>query len=112
MVDSTAALSVNYDQGISCNGAKLLACMNGFEQEVDCATLVSGFTCQTSGMKSFCGIAGECDPTAGVAATCEGDNVVVCNGGRIDKVDCKSLGFTGCNAKYGTCSPSIYDQIP
>jgi hypothetical protein len=102
---------IHYDEGIACNAEKLRACINGGEQEVDCATLVKGFTCQTSGTASFCGLAGACDPTAGADATCEGDSVVVCNAGRIDKVDCKSVGFTGCNATWGTCSPSIYDDF-
>ncbi|MDC3953015.1 hypothetical protein [Polyangium jinanense] len=107
-----SGLGIYYDSGLGCDGPELRACINGGEQAVDCGTLANGLTCQTSGESSFCGFAGECDPTLGADATCEGDSVVVCNAGRIDKVDCKTLGFTGCNATWGRCSPSIYDQFP
>jgi hypothetical protein len=41
--------------------------------------------------------------------TCDGATVVICNAGRVDRVDCRSLGFTGCevnkvNHTYG-CIP-------
>jgi hypothetical protein len=107
-VQGTSSLSINFDEGIACNGAKLRACVNGFEHELDCATLGTGFTCQTGASGSFCGLAAECEP--GADATCEGNSVVVCNAGKIEKVDCTTLGFTGCNAMFGTCSPSIFDQ--
>ncbi len=109
--DGTGSLSIDYHEGLACDGELLRACLNGGEQAVDCGTLVTGFTCQTSGAATFCGLAGACDPTAGADTTCEGDSVVVCNAGRIDKVDCKTLGFTSCNANFGTCGPSVHDQI-
>lgn len=111
MPTSTTGREIDFSQGISCNGAKLNTCMNGFAHEVDCGTIVNGFTCQTVGMTSFCGQAAECAPDSSVKATCEGDNVVLCNAGRMDKVDCKSLGFVTCNAKFGTCSPSVHDKF-
>lgn len=108
---STTGREIDYSQGVGCNGTKLTTCMNGFLHDVDCGTLATGFTCQTVGTISFCGQAAECAQNDGVKSMCEGDNVVVCNAGKLEKVDCKSLGFTGCNAMHGTCSPSVYDKF-
>lgn len=101
-------LGVEFDQGIACDGAALRACVNGREHHLDCGTLGEGFTCQTAGSTAFCGLDGACVPGSATKATCEGDNVVICNAGRVEKIDCKSLGFTGCNATYGVCAPSVY----
>ncbi|MDI1442935.1 hypothetical protein [Polyangium sp. 6x1] len=111
--NTESALGIDYWSGLGCDGAELRACINGGEQAVDCSTLVKGFACNTGpGGTSFCGLEGECDPYEGTHPTCDGDSIVVCNAGRVDKVDCKSLGFTGCNADWGRCSPTIYDQFP
>jgi len=110
--ETGGALTIDYRTGLACDGPDLRACVNGGEQAVDCGTFATGFTCQTSGPSTFCGLGGECDPYSGTDPTCEGDAIVVCNAGRIEKVDCKSLGFTGCNAGWGRCSPSLYDQVP
>jgi hypothetical protein len=110
--DVYSAYSVQYDNGIACNGAKLSACINGGTQDVDCGTVGQGFTCQATANAKFCGLGAACEPGSATKATCEGDSVVVCNAGRVDKIDCKTLGFKTCNAKYGVCSPSIYDQAP
>ena len=82
--------------------------MNGGLHEIDCSEVGAGFSCQTFGTSAFCGLAAECDPSSGAVsdATCEGDQLVFCNAGRLDKLDCKSLGFSGCNASWGVCSPS------
>ncbi|MFO0664432.1 MAG: hypothetical protein U0174_10800 [Polyangiaceae bacterium] len=104
--------SIDYSQGLRCNGTKLTACVNGAEGEVDCSQLGSGFTCQSGdsphcGLGSACIIGGRKDEGG---ATCEGTSLVVCNGGRIDKVDCVALGFTGCaNVGYmggAACTPN------
>ncbi|UQA60717.1 hypothetical protein [Polyangium aurulentum] len=110
--DVSSPLTINYRDGIACNGAKMRACVNGFEHEIDCATLGAGFTCQAGAMGAFCGLGNECDPNEGMDATCEGTSVVVCNAGRIEKIDCKSFGFTSCNAMFGTCGPSVHDSAP
>ncbi|MRG93861.1 hypothetical protein [Polyangium spumosum] len=110
--DLVGPLEINYDKGLACDGTALRACVNGGEHAIECGTLVTGFTCQTMGVANFCGLANECDPTPGNDTTCEGDSVVICNAGKIEKIDCKSLGFTSCNATFGTCGPSVYDQAP
>lgn len=97
--------------GTGCDGTKLTACVNEGEVSVDCGTFATGFTCQSKVGAArtgwFCGTGADCDPTEpGSKPTCEGNSLVVCNGGKSEKVDCTSLGFTGCNAKYGVCSPS------
>jgi hypothetical protein len=114
---SCAAVSGSGEQivyeGQSCNGTKLVACVGDGLTTLDCGTLVIGSTCQTrtrdGGTDAYCGFAADCRPGDPAQATCDGDNVVVCNGGRIDKVDCKALGFTGCVAasKYAFCTPSL-----
>jgi len=109
---TVSPLYVNFDEGIACDGTALRTCVSGGEHAVECNTLGTGFTCQTMGAANFCGLSNTCDPNAGNDSTCEGDSVVVCNAGRVDKIDCKTLGFTGCNATWGTCSPSVYDQAP
>jgi len=101
--------------GLGCIGADLDVCMAGQHATVRCADRGPGFSCQTFGDRSFCGLASECAPPAAgpslvaPVGACEGNSVVICNAGRIDKIDCTTLGFTGCefdksNAKYG-CIP-------
>jgi len=101
--------------GLGCIGADLDVCMGGQHATVRCADRGPGFACQTFGGQSFCGLASECAPPVegpsltAPAGECEGNSVVICNAGRIDKIDCTTLGFTGCEfnkslAKYG-CIP-------
>ena len=100
-------------EGISCNGANLEACVENRKTTLNCAERGPGFSCQTFGGQSFCGLASECTPAlrglVPQAASCEGNNVVFCNAGRIERIDCTTLGFTGCDVDkskhtYG-CTP-------
>jgi hypothetical protein len=100
--------SVTYEDGVSCNGATLRACVNGGLKDVDCASLAPGFTCQSAGTSFWCGLGNACAPGSGTKPSCDGTSLVLCNGGRIDKIDCRSLGFTGCNATAGACVPSVW----
>lgn len=111
MANVTSSVAVTFDEGQSCQGGKLDICVNDGKHLLDCGTLASGFTCQSSAGGAFCGLGAACDPNSGVDTTCDGDSVVVCNAGRVDKVDCKALGFTGCSPKYGVCIPSVYSQL-
>jgi hypothetical protein len=93
--------------GIACNGASLEACANGGKTTVSCGSVATGFTCQDRGETKFCGLAAACEPgTIANQPTCEGTSLVVCNAGKTTKVDCTTLGFTGCNAQAGACTPS------
>jgi len=103
--------------GMSCAGNTLTACVNGGATQIDCSKVGVGFTCQTMASQPtepaqvmFCGLASECDPRPNGSdvldlgiqpPTCDGTKLVVCNAGRLDSIDCTTLGFTGCNA--GAC---------
>lgn len=87
--------TVSYD-GLSCDGDRLSACVNGGTTILDCSSRVVGATCQrSSGGSVYCGFGVECDPLT-TTTSCDGDSVVLCNGGAIDRVDCTSLGFARC----------------
>jgi hypothetical protein len=100
-------------EGVRCENGKLVGCLENGLATLDCAESALGFTCFDapdggSTSAAYCGTAAECSPKspwAKVAATCEGTSVVMCNGGKIEKVDCTSLGFTGCAA--GLCTPGF-----
>jgi len=104
-------------EGTACSGTSLVACVGGGMQTFDCARIAPGFSCQSVDSTYFCGLASECVPgniPAGRSVTqnyCEGSTVVLCNAGRIDRVDCLGLGFSGCeinrpNGKLG-CVPGM-----
>lgn len=82
--------------GVSCLGDSLRACVGGGLATVDCGSWVLGTTCQPGAGTPYCGFRSECVPGEAAAADCDGDSVVVCNGGRIDRIDCRALGFRGC----------------
>jgi hypothetical protein len=90
-------------EGVSCSGSRLVACVEGHLAERDCAAIAPGFSCQHFEGHFFCGLASECVPganppgTHGTAERCEGTELVLCNAGRIERVDCTELGFTGCD---------------
>lgn len=106
--ESISPGGVEYGQGLSCNGATLRACVNGGVKDVDCSTLGVGFSCQSTGSAFFCGLANECAPGSGTRPSCEGNTLVLCNAGRVERIDCTSLGFTGCLASAGACVPSVW----
>jgi hypothetical protein len=91
---------------LGCAGTDAKTCINKAEHVYDCASLGHDFSCQGAGTQAFCGLAAECEVGATFATTCEGDSVVVCNGGRADRIDCKALGFEGCDPDVGLCYPS------
>jgi len=95
-------------EGQGCSGATLSACVNGKLTSVDCATKGPGFGCQHVADDYFCGLASQCDPPSetgnATAARCDGAVLEFCNAGRLERVDCTSLGFPGCSesgARYG-----------
>ena len=106
--------AVFYD-GMSCEGTTLVSCVYGREHRLDCATVAAGFSCQTHAGASFCGIGAECTPAApaegsGPEETCEGNSVVFCNAGRVERIECTSLGFETCDAtNSAVCSPTFAD---
>ncbi|MCE7892180.1 MAG: hypothetical protein DYH12_21175 [Sorangiineae bacterium PRO1] len=103
--------------GTGCAANTLTACVGERSHSIACSEVGAGFTCQTVpgayDTAHFCGIAAECNPDdeAWADSTCDGNSVVVCNAGRIEKVDCLALGFTGCSPQYGRCVPGPYSEI-
>jgi hypothetical protein len=100
--------------GMGCSGGTLQACLGGTTTTVDCATQGPGFTCQSFDGSFFCGLAAECTPgnyAEAEAASCDGTVLTFCNAGRLEHIDCTSLGFTGCDideaiGHYG-CTPIL-----
>lgn len=80
--------------GVGCDGIYLRSCNGEKEQLVDCGALMPGFACQEVNGKSFCGLASECEPQE--PTVCSDTVLTACNAGRLDTIDCTSLGFFGC----------------
>jgi len=103
--------------GTACSGAMLNACVNGQTATLDCSQQGPGFSCQHVADKFFCGLASDCvpaddySPSPSDPAKCDGSKVVFCNAGRLERVDCLALGFTGCeidaSAGHYGCIPGI-----
>ncbi len=89
-----------FEDSIECVDRETLAsCVNGGTHEIACADIARGMTCRTTSaveMRAYCGLANECDPFTTVVEFCSGDDVPVCNAGRLDRVSCFDLGFTRC----------------
>jgi hypothetical protein len=108
--------------GVSCNGNVLESCQNGQRATLDCTTFRAGFGCRTIGDVAFCGLAADCVPgglTMGdvpqdgdPSPSCDGTTIVFCNAGRVERVDCTSLGFSGCDveAAWG-CVPTPFTEL-
>jgi hypothetical protein len=95
-------LVVSYE-GRRCVGDRLEACVGGGVTTVDCGTMVTGAACQSrEDAGAFCGFGTDCTPGKAAATSCDGDSVVVCNGGRIERVDCRTMGFTSCVGRLST----------
>jgi len=95
----------DYGGGVACESETILrACVGIGEKQVDCLQLGKGFKCISEG-RPHCGFAAEC--TRDTPVTCDGDSLVVCDAGRIRKVDCKTLGFTTCDEAHSACGPNI-----
>ncbi|MBN2191308.1 MAG: hypothetical protein JW751_00690 [Polyangiaceae bacterium] len=123
--DACSSLDSSTDQhtffaGLGCNGNVLEACVEGRRAQRDCATIAEGFTCQSVGETHFCGLGADCVPGdippgwSETESQCEGTTVAFCNAGRWDRVDCLSLGFTGCDVTADGalgCVPSFFTAV-
>jgi hypothetical protein len=87
--------AIDYYAGVACSGDTLTACLDGRVGELDCTRFGRGFGCRQAAGAFFCGTASECDPVSFQPA-CEGARRVFCNAGKIERVDCAELGFSGC----------------
>lgn len=105
-------------EGVECSGDVLRSCVGGRLHEEPCAALGPDFHCQViednptcagpgCSPVYFCGLAGECVPgemppgASGTGESCEGTSVRVCNDGRLESINCQSLGFEGCDVDAG-----------
>lgn len=108
-----------YDAGgaFHCEGNAIVGCRVhyggsfgspiGEIRRIECADVAPDFTCQNGPKGSFCGLASECDPSDVWAnGSCDGTRSVVCRGGKITKIECTELGFTGCDPFTGFCTPN------
>jgi hypothetical protein len=106
--------------GIGCSGDTLQACLGGHTTTVDCAKQGPGFGCQALNGAFFCGLAAECAPADNYSGSktspvaCDGNVLTFCNAGRLEHLDCTTLGFAGCEINhkvdhYG-CTPGAVLQ--
>ena len=76
------------------------ACLGGRTTSIDCAAQGPGFSCQSLNGSFFCGLAAECQParnsSAPELAICDGTTLTFCSAGRLEHIDCTTLGFSGC----------------
>jgi hypothetical protein len=99
---------LNTIDGFRCRGTVTDTCFNGGARSVDCATLGEGFTCLASPGGEGCGLSADCMYSDG-GTRCEGTKLLFCNAGVLQAVDCAELGFSGCDAKRGICTPGFFD---
>lgn len=102
--------------GTGCRGDVLEACLGDKATTVACVDQGPGFTCQTIGDAHFCGRAADCVPSDLYGdpsePSCEGTVLTFCNAGRREQIDCRALGFDGCEVNtavghYG-CTPVLW----
>ena len=100
---------IDYTEGVSCQGKDYNVCINGSVHNMSCDELGPGLTCQSRmerGRKRvYCGLGDECSWED--KSRCEGDKLVLCNAGRIERISCLELGFASCNPQIGVCVPSM-----
>jgi len=107
-------------EGVSCNGNVLESCQNGRSAALDCTSYGAEFGCRTIGDVSFCGLATDCVPgelpfgpqDGDPPPACDGTAIVFCNAGRLEHLDCTSLGFSGCDVDAGWgCVPTPFSEF-
>lgn len=90
---------LDMDFAVKCNSDdELEFCANGGTHVIKCSEYLPGYSCQTVGGSSFCGLGRECIPhgPARTDAVCNQDSVEFCAAGLWASVDCTELGFAGC----------------
>jgi hypothetical protein len=87
------------DEGVRhCDGSRIVTCMGGKEAAADCAELIGhDFTCGIPPDESEVG----CVPSATLCNNdytdhCDGNVIVYCRAGSLDRADCTSYGYTSC----------------
>jgi hypothetical protein len=106
--DNSNSSILNTNDGFRCRGAVSDVCINGGALSVDCAHLGEGFTCFEGNAGEACGLSTECI-FYNEGARCDGTKLLFCNAGVLQAIDCAALGFSGCDAGRGRCSPGFHD---
>jgi hypothetical protein len=117
--DSCDLILYGIFDAMACTGSTLETCVNGRRHDLDCSTYGPDFSCQSYEGIPFCGLASECLPAdlfdygpdisqdGDPVPFCDGTSIVFCNAGRMERIDCTELGFTGCDVDIGLgCIPS------
>ncbi len=101
--------------GTGCTGDTLQACLGGHATSLNCAEQGPGFSCQSLSGTFFCRLAAECMPADNYSNSvttppaCDGNVLSFCSAGRLEHLDCTTLGFTGCEidhkAGHDGCTP-------
>lgn len=101
-------VSADFGEGISCEDTNTLrACVNGYEEIIDCSTVAKGFYC-IDGSRPHCGADYQCNyDRSHPLPTCNGTILEICNGGVRTQIDCQSLGFETCDPIRGLCGPIL-----
>lgn len=98
--DTTTTDSIDwFGNAIECMDGTLSTCINGMQHDVACSDILPSMTCRMTSdidMRPFCGIGNACNPFTSVVEFCSGNDIQVCNAGRLQSVRCADLGFTRC----------------
>jgi hypothetical protein len=87
-----------------CEKDVVALCVRGYYKRMDCKGFGAGFSCHQSASGARCVQGTACEPdTSKHKEGCNADKLTVCHAGKVQTVDCKALGFTGCSL-YG-CTP-------
>ncbi len=92
----------------ACEGATLISCLDGHRARATCS---DGERCQPANdvvPRAFCGIAAECDPDI-YFDRCVSGVLSYCRRGKLEKLDCRKLGFGGCNGS--PASGCVFTEI-
>lgn len=98
---------VDFRDVLACEDDTVTVVLGSLSHHVACSAIHPDLTCQAAPCEGedcvgFCGVAGECDPTNQVQPPCDGDVAKTCVAGRLERVDCVALGFSGC--ARGACT--------
>ncbi|MBI2374673.1 MAG: hypothetical protein HYV07_11815 [Deltaproteobacteria bacterium] len=87
---------------VGCERQEVSYCVAGSEARADCRKTLFRTGCGESSAGGMpCAPSGdECDPEA-FAGSCEGSEILLCADGRIERFDCRKLGFEICMRREG-----------
>ena len=86
-----------------CDGDRLVECTRGHPAVTDCRA--AGLRCVGNGPRARCSVSAniECDRER--LPSCDGEALVICAAGRLERVSCASIGMGPCSPSLAACSP-------